>query len=283
MSCDCSLSTVDLHPLLFYAIIGMGDDEMDHSTLKNMLKNNDFAREIAYFQEIDSTNTQAKRLAAEGAVHGTLIIADSQTAGRGRMGKQFFSPQGTGLYMSLILRSRIPAGDMLAVTACTAAAVHTALQQFGITAQIKWVNDLFLNGRKICGILTEGCFRADGTLDHLVIGIGLNVRKNPCIPPDLQDILTDLETETGQQFSRTALCAAIVQALSELLASLSERTFLDIYTTHSCTLGHRVMLIDSGTVREALAMGYAQDAGLVVRYDDGTEEIIRSGQAKVID
>lgn len=258
-------------------------DILDADNLKKQPGICDFCREIAYFPEIDSTNTHAKRLAAQGAPHGTLVVADRQTAGRGRMGKSFHSPGGVGLYLSVILRQEIAVNDMLAVTACTATAVHDALRRFGITAQIKWVNDLFLNGRKICGILTEGGFDARSRLDYLVIGIGINVRTNPDVPADLRDILTDLETETGQTIPRTALCAAIVQALSQRLEGLQERIFLPCYTAHSCTLGHRVLLMDSGSEREALAIGYAEDAGLIVRFGNGTEEVIRSGQAKVLD
>lgn len=253
---------------------------LDIQKLQCSRENKEFGREIHYFREITSTNTHAKELARKGAAHGTVVIADSQTAGRGRMGKSFYSPAGSGMYLSIILRNAFAPKDMLAVTACAAAAVHSALEQFGITAQIKWVNDLFLGGRKICGILTEGGFSGEA-MEFLILGIGLNIRKNPDVPAELESILTDLESETGLQIPADALLEAMLDTLEEAFAGLSERRFLSVYMKHSCTIGHRVLLVERH--EEALAVGYTRDAGLIVRHDDGTEEVIRTGQARVMD
>jgi BirA family biotin operon repressor/biotin-[acetyl-CoA-carboxylase] ligase len=238
---------------------------------------------VQWLPETGSTNDVAKSLAAQGAAEGTVIIADRQTGGKGRMGKSFHSPKGS-LYMSLILRPTLPLSDMMAVTACTAAAVHKALSRYNITAKIKWVNDLFLNGRKICGILSEGSFNAELlTMDHLVIGIGINLQPDPTLPDELRPIVTDLLTETRQKIPRFALAADILRELEDLMAHIQERTFLPIYKDHSMTIGRRVQVQGAGGMFTGTAIGYASDAGLIVAHDDGTQETIRTGTAVFVD
>ncbi len=239
---------------------------------------------VHFYEEIDSTNRLAKQLAADGAADGTVILADRQTAGRGRLGKSFHSPAG-GLYLSVILRPKLSPSDMMAVTACAAAAVHESLADFGITAKIKWVNDLFLNDRKICGILCEGGFHPqNGSMEYLVIGIGLNLRPDPALPSELTDIVTDIRTETGQELSRNAIAASILKHLEAFMGNIAERSFLPIYTKHSYTIGKQVIV--SRTMSEnvshetlGLAVGYSRDAGLIVRFPDGCEEVITTGTA----
>ncbi len=244
-------------------------------------------REIYYCEEIDSTNRLAKQLAADGAAHGTAVLADRQHAGRGRLGKSFHSPSG-GLYLSVIVRPSLQSSDMMAVTACTASAVNMALRDFGIQTQIKWVNDLFLNDRKLCGILCEGGFHPQtGVLDYLIIGIGVNLRKPDDLPAELVPIVTSIEEETGKIIPRNALTVLILCRLHELLSELPQRTFLETYTQHSYTIGKRVVVsrtVSGNVSRETreecgLAVGYSKDAGLIVRFDDGNEEIITSGTA----
>lgn len=236
--------------------------------------------QFRHFQEVDSTNTVAKSLASQGAPSGTVVIADRQTAGKGRTGKSFYSPEGN-LYFSVIEKLSLPISDMMSVTACTATAVFQALEQFGITAQIKWVNDLFLNHRKICGILSEGSFNAELlSMDYLVIGIGINLRRDPERPEELQAIITDLETETGKRISRYDLLIAILKHLEKQLAGIPSHSYLEIYRNNSCTLGHRVRTDDN---TEGLAVGFTEDAGLVIKLADGTERILRTGSATVID
>lgn len=238
---------------------------------------------VVHLRETDSTNTYAKNLASEGAASGTVVLADRQTAGKGRLGKQFHSPEG-GLYMSVILRPDLPLSDMMAVTACTASAVHQGLQEFGILAQIKWVNDLFLNGRKICGILSEGCFHAElSQMEYLVIGIGVNLRPDSGMPEELRSIVTDLQSESGIVVTRTALMAAILRHLERYIDQISNRTFLDVYSKNSCTLGHYVQVRSQRGDCTALAVGFAEDAALIVEHPDGTQEAIRSGTALIVD
>lgn len=236
-------------------------------------------QKVLCFEEIDSTNRLAKELAIAGEPHGTVILSDRQTSGRGRLGKSFYSPEG-GLYMSAILRPTQEISNFMTVTACTAVAVHRALTEFGIHTQIKWVNDLFLHDRKLCGILCEGGFSPQsGCLDYLVIGIGVNLRRNPEIPQELQEIITDIETETGQILDRNEVAAQTLKHLDHYLSTMEQGEFLSIYTENSYTIGKHVLVTHEGQGKPALAVGYTRDCGLIVRFSDGSEDVITTGTA----
>lgn len=238
--------------------------------------------QVQHYREVDSTNRMAKELAAQGAPEGLVLVADRQTAGRGRLGRHFHAPEG-GLYMSFLLRPTLPISDMMAVTACMAAAVHCALKEFGITTQIKWVNDLYLNGRKLCGILSEGSFNAELLqMEYLVIGIGINLVPDPHLPEELRPIVTDLTTETGSAPHRSVLTAAILRHAEEMIDGIGAHTFLPVYTAHSCTLGHRVQVRAQRGECTALAVGFTEDAGLIVQHPDGKREVIRAGSAVIV-
>ena len=235
--------------------------------------------QVQHYAEVDSTNKQAKLLASQHVPSRTVVTADRQTAGRGRMGKSFHSPSG-GLYMSVIARPDLPLTATMSITACTAAAVHEALKKFGIAAQIKWVNDLFLNGRKICGILSEGSFNAELLkMDYLVIGIGINLHPDPHMPEELKPIVTDIETETGKQINKYQLLAEILKQMKKYFSEITERTYLKIYTENSCTLGHRVRT-DAGLI--GTAVGFTEEAGLIIKLDDGSEKIVSTGSAEIL-
>lgn len=253
------------------------------SYMQTLLEGSQIPWQVQCLPEIGSTNDLCKELAAGGAPEGTVVIADVQTKGKGRLGKSFHSPKGS-LYMSLILRPDLPLSDMMAVTACTAAAVHQALSEFGITAKIKWVNDLFLGGRKICGILSEGSFNAELlSMDHLVIGIGINLIPDPALPEELRPIVTDVLTESGVRISRFELAAQILRHLETLMLHIHERTFLPIYTAHSMTIGRQVRVHGENGEFVGKAVGYSEDAGLIVAHDDSSTEIIRTGTAVFVE
>ncbi len=230
-----------------------------------------------YFEEIDSTNRIARELAQQGAPEGTVIRAARQTAGRGRLGRAFHSPQG-GLYLSVILRPTVRADELLALTAGVAVAVHRALRDFGITASIKWVNDLFVGGRKVCGILCEGQFCGE-TPDFIIAGIGVNLQPDPALPEALRPIVTDLLTETGRRVSSEGCAQHILTHMQEILRNLTDRSFMAEYRDFSATLGHDVQILQGDRCCIAHAIGYTDDAALIVRHSDGTEEILQSGTA----
>lgn len=253
-------------------------DIYNQNYMEQLLKGTGF--QVQHYEEIDSTNKQAKILAGQHAPSRTVVTADKQTAGRGRMGKSFHSPTG-GLYFSVIIRPDLPLTATMSITACTAAAVHEALKAFEIQTEIKWVNDLFLNGRKICGILSEGSFNAELLkMEYLVIGIGINLHEDPHLPEELKTIVTDIETETGKKINRCQLLAEILKQMEKYFDEISEKTYLKIYTENSCTLGHKIRT-DTGLT--GTATGFTEEAGLIIKTDDGTEQIISTGSAQILE
>ncbi|MBQ8927878.1 MAG: biotin--[Oscillospiraceae bacterium] len=250
--------------------------------LRRLLEATGKSWNVRHYEEVGSTNQVAKELAANGAPSGTIVIADSQSGGRGRSGKQFHSPKG-GLYVSYVLRRDMPMDQMMAVTACAAAAVHDALASFGVRTLIKWVNDLYIGDRKLCGILSEGSFSAElSSMEYLVIGIGINLHPDPDLPEALHPIVTDAETETGVCINRCALVARLTQSLDTYLDGIGEHTFLPVYTVHSYTIGKMVRVRVDGEERIGRAVGIASDAGLIVRLDDNTNRTIRTGTAEIV-
>ena len=152
---------------------------------------------------VDSTNDELKRRAAAGCPTGTVLVAERQTGGKGRLGRSFYSPPRGGLYMSLLLRPALPASECMAVTACTAVAVAVAAEQIcGRRAEIKWVNDIMMDGKKLCGILTEGALSAEtGLFDYLVVGIGVNVA-SAGFPEELREVATSMFGDVGNPAER---------------------------------------------------------------------------------
>ncbi len=242
--------------------------------------------DIHFFEEIDSTNTYCKQIArAEGAAHGTVVIAAAQSGGRGRLGRHFFSPKGTGLYLSLILRPQWDVRTAALVTPCTAVAVAEAVDALcGADTQIKWVNDLYLGGKKLCGILTESAVKADGTLDFLVVGIGLNLRAMQAhLPEELRPEVTSIEEETGCILTPMEAAQAVLVRLAQAYTQLPERKFLEKYRKRSMLTGKRVTVRDAhGGVRGAArVLGIDEECGLVIEWADGIQTILHSGEVSV--
>ena len=183
-------------------------------------------------QSLPSTNTHLKALAAEGAPEGTVVVAQEQTAGRGRMGRSFFSPRGSGVYFSLLLRPNMRAMDATLVTTAAAVAVTDALKSVcGIDAHIKWVNDVYVGERKVCGILTEGSFNVEtGAIDSIVLGIGINVEPPPeGFPDELRPIAAPLYMGSAPAGVRSRLIAAVLSRFYDILPRLEEKPHLAAY------------------------------------------------------
>lgn len=236
------------------------------------------------FETLDSTNTQLKKFAAAGAPEGTVVIADAQTAGRGRMGRSFASAAGAGIYMSVLLRPESSPACAQSLTAVCAVAVSRAIKSVcGIDVGIKWINDLYLSGKKICGILCESAVRQDG-VDYAVLGIGLNVTTHPeDFPPELRGIAGSLYTQTGRIFERGALIAAILSELDGLYMQWqAEPSFcLDEYRRRCCVLDAQVKVTSPEGVYEAVAEDISPDYGLIVRLPDGTRRTLHSGEVSL--
>ncbi len=241
--------------------------------------------EIHYFDTIDSTNRLAKQLALEGAKHGTVVVAGMQQGGRGRMGRSFFSPGESGLYMSIILRLDIPSSLALRITCAAAVAVCKAIEQLGgAQARIKWVNDIYMHGKKVCGILTEGVSGFEsGRIESVVVGIGVNFSTPPDgFPDDLADIATAVFPErVPPGLSRNRLCGAIVQNLFEGVLKIDSQDLMDEYRQLSGVIGKRVRVLQGNVAFDADVKGISDNGALVVQTDDGAMHTLNSGEISI--
>ncbi len=232
--------------------------------------------DIKYFDTVTSTNDIAKQLAANGASEGTVIIAAHQSAGRGRMGRSFMSPVGTGLYMSIVLRPSIPAESALLITTAAAVSVAKAIEKHsGKDAKIKWVNDVFVSGKKVCGILTEGMFLPSGSFDYAILGIGVNL-----LPP--KDGFGELENIAGAvfdgEFDKAAFTNDILNFFFEYYQNLSKKPHFDEYAKRDMLCGKEVQVLRAGdVVCSATVCGIDENFSLIMKHD-GKKETLSTGE-----
>ena len=248
---------------------------------------------------LDSTNLEARRLMlGEGAgSSGTstsvrtpaVVICRQQTAGRGRLGRSFFSPRDDGLYLSVVIRPDFDISRSSLVTVAAAAATSEAIDEIcGCKSQIKWVNDIYLEGKKVCGILTEATTDFEtGQIDSLIIGIGINTSERS-FPPELKDIAGSVSKDGLSGHEKALLAAAVIEKVVRYTKDLSG--FMDSYRSRSLILGKKITVY-TGTYRKdptlelggrlAFAVEIDDGGGLVVEYEDGTRETLRSGEVSV--
>lgn len=243
-------------------------------------------RQILCLETVDSTNSEGKRQALSGAAEGLAILADRQTGGRGTRGRSFFSPAGEGLYCSVLLRPSCSLQALMGLTAWTAVAACDAVETVcGIRPGIKWTNDLVLNGRKLCGILTELELEGEsGELSYIVTGMGVNVSQTAGdFGPELAEIATSLARETGNPVSVNQLAACVLAALDRMYRSFPQEKegYLARYRADCVTLGKPVRLIRGERSEDAFALDVDEDFCLRVRYPDGREETITAGEVSV--
>lgn len=235
---------------------------------------------IVFLEETDSTNLAIRRLAEEGAEDGSVIWSARQTAGRGRLGRSFSSPEG-GLYYSMLLRqSEEPARDLLLTPAAAVAAARVLERECAVACGIKWPNDLVCGGKKLCGILCES-FAARG-VRYVVLGIGLNVN-TAAFPPELREIAVSVRQLTGRETPLPALAEALTGALDEAVAASRRRdpALLAAYRDRCVSVGREVLLLRGDESREAVSLGVNDDYSLRVRLPDGKIEDIRFGEVSL--
>ena len=239
---------------------------------------------------VTSTNDVLKNLASSGAPEGTVLFADQQTKGKGRRGRSFESPSGTGIYLSYLLRPAASPSSVTHVTACTAVCVHNAiLKACGVDTSIKWVNDLVLNSKKICGILTEMNLESETySIDSIIVGIGINVNGSSDIfPSSIRSVAGSIESITGTHCDRSRIASALISELDQLASCLTSDTssYLETYSSSCITLGKEVSIVsvhDSDeTPRHGTAIAVNPDYTLKVRLTDGTVTDIHSGEVSV--
>ena len=240
---------------------------------------------IHHFPCVESTNTLAKSLAAQGAPNGTVLIADAQSGGRGRMGRSFHSPQGTGIYLSLILRPECPASALMHLTCATAVAVCSGLESAcGMRPGIKWTNDLVWQSKKLGGILTELSIGASGMVDYAVVGIGINcLQQENDFPEDIRDIAASLSMATGKAVSRSTAASALLIALEQMSRQLlthKEATMID-YRQDCITLGREISVSNANGVQYGTALDIDDDGALLVSFSDGRQEYVSAGEVSI--
>lgn len=232
--------------------------------------------DVIYYPCIDSTNNECKRLLADGRQGAFLIAADEQTSGRGRQGKSFYSPPLTGVYFSLVIRPCTPLQNAVTATTAASVAVCKAVETLTpLKPKIKWVNDVYLNGKKICGILTEAVTNfEDGIVDSVIIGIGINI-KTIDFPSDAGNA-----GSLGVSVSRSALIAEIANNLMHI-ATEDYSAFIDYYRSRSLVIGKRIDFIENGRVTPAVAVAIDETGGLVAELESGERRVLRSGEISI--
>ena len=243
---------------------------------------------IVCVDETASTNLDCKRLAARGGANGTVVIANSQTAGRGRMNRQFQSPKDKGIYMSVLLYPDLPPERLLPLTVLAGVCVCSAVERVcGARPGLKWPNDPVLNGKKLCGILTELSMEGEsGRVAYVVPGIGINVAQTPGdFSPEVAAMATSLSWELKRDISRPRLAAALIEDLARAYDALCRgdlSEYLDACRRDCVNIGKRVQLISpDGRREEADAVGLDEAFGLTVRDASGAERVIRAGEVSV--
>lgn len=240
--------------------------------------------QVEVAQTVSSTNTLLRQRAEEGAQEGLVLAAVEQTAGKGRQGHSFFSPPDTGLYLSLLLRPKLSAQDALLLTTCAAAAVALAIEACaGVEAQIKWVNDVFCRGKKVCGILTEAALDLEsGGLQYAIVGMGVNLFPPAGgFPADLPQAGAVYSARPQGLESRSQLAGEILNQFFAFYPRLEEKPFFQAYRDRSLVLGREVTVLERGQTRTALALDLNPDFSLQVREADGRERALASGEVRV--
>lgn len=235
---------------------------------------------VFYYEAIDSTNTEIRRLAEAGAPAGSVAIARRQYGGRGRRGRSFFSAEG-GLYLSVLLRLRLsPEDTALLTTAAAVAAVAAVRRLTGLLLGIKWVNDLFWQGKKLAGILSELVTDTEGKVDYAIVGIGINLQPVQ-LPPELESTVGFLDQVTASPTDPKTLAAAFLTELEPLVKGLPDVSFLQAYRRNSLVIGRRVTVMDAHGAYTADAIDVDDRGGLVIRLPDGTQKVLSSGEISI--
>lgn len=261
-------------------------DIIDDVHLNKMLKTSSLGRNIKIYESIGSTNTKAKELALNGAPHGTLIIADEQTEGKGRRGRRWVSRPGTGLWMTLLLRPTLPPQFAPQLTIIAALSTVKAIAETTqLEPQIKWPNDIIINSKKVCGILTEIQAEPEVT-NYIVVGIGINVNGSSAeMPDELSSIATTLEEEAGKGIRRMELAASLLnkfEPLYEEYVSTHDLSFvLDEYKKYSATLNKHVKVIGAAETFEGIVTAITNDGTLLVRTEDDSTREVLSGDVSI--
>ena len=236
------------------------------------------APEVRIFKTIDSTNSEAKRAIADSLDRDAIFVAEEQTAGRGRQGKSFYSPNGKGLYFTAVLHPEVSLSDSTGMTAAAAVAVCDVISEATKKSpKIKWVNDIFIGTRKVCGILTEAVSDLEsGAVQAIVVGIGLNLSTE-----DFPDELKDVATSLGVRMNRCELSARLFKKLKHFEEGLDKRRFMQDYRSYSLVLGKEITFTRNNVFYTAKATDIRDDGALEVVTENGEAMLLNSGEISI--
>ncbi|MGN0034399.1 MAG: biotin--[acetyl-CoA-carboxylase] ligase [Coriobacteriales bacterium] len=263
--------------------LGPDDDMLSSAGIEKHLGTSARNVRLEVFDTITSTNDRAREHAAAGEPEGCVVVAGQQTAGRGRFGRPFYSPSDSGLYLSLLTRPSLDADEAWLITPAAAVAVVEAVEQVtGRDAGIKWVNDVYLDGRKICGILTEAAVSMEaGSIDYAVVGIGINVYEpEGGFPPAIADRAGAIAAVHEAEL-RNRIAAAVITSFMSYYPHLRQRRFVESYRAHSIVSGRNLVVVKGDRRVPAFVLGVDDDLRLHVRCEDGSEEFLHSGEVSI--
>lgn len=233
-----------------------------------------------FFDSLESTNKTAKELALSGADEGTVIVANAQTGGRGRLGRSFYSPAGTGLYFSIILRPDFAPNQNLLITPAAAVAVSRAIESVaGINTNIKWVNDIFANGKKVCGILSESVLDSSGKTQYIILGIGINLTPpKGGFPADIKNIAGTVLPAPDKE-KETEILKQTVNNFFKYYSDLSNPKIFTEYDIRLMLKGQKVGYTQNGILNEGTVLGVSPDFNLIIKKEN--EDIIHLSSGEV--
>ena len=237
---------------------------------------------ITIFDELDSTNNYLKKIGSQGEKENQLVIALSQTGGRGRMGRSFYSPNGTGIYFSLLLHPEFSAEKSLFLTVMAAVSVAETVMKYNKNdVKIKWVNDIYINGKKVCGILTEGAVNNSKKLDYAVVGIGINViAPENVFPDDIKDIATAIFPGNSEENIKEKIVADVINRFFSMYNG-DDKDYIRRYKDYSYLTGKEINIIQGDSTRPATVIDITDDCHLLVKNEKGEIEEISSGDVSV--
>ncbi|MCH3963168.1 MAG: biotin--[acetyl-CoA-carboxylase] ligase [Clostridium sp.] len=275
---------IDSSPKKGYKLM-YSPDILTYDEIKCNLHTNCIGKNFFYFDSINSTNMKAKELAEKGESHGTVVVSEEQTIGHGRLGRTWISPKYKGIWLSIILRPQTAPVNVPKITQIAAAAVITALNELEIDGYVKWPNDIIINHKKVCGILTEMSGELN-MVNYVVVGMGVNVNLDKCdFKGDISNKASSLKIETGSPIDRKLLLALIMNKFENLYnefeENLSIKSSISICKEHSAVLGRDIKIIFNGKEYFAKAIDIGENGELIVKYPDGSIKHIISGEISI--
>ncbi len=274
---------VEAAPSKGYRLVAV-PDILQLDAIKRGLKTGTIGREIYLFPEVVSTNALAMEMASTGAADGTVVIAETQTGGKGRLGRAWISPKGN-LYISVVLRPEIPPHKAPLITLMTAVSVTSTIRRhLEVQAGIKWPNDILISGKKAAGLLTEMRAEPD-RVKHIVLGIGINVNMDMAeLPVPLRKLSTTLSAETGKKVDRTLFLQQVLAELDRWYQIFLKggAAVIEAWQLFNVTVGKRVAVSGPGETFEGMAQGIDTDGRLILKLDDGTLHEVAAGDVTIL-